>query len=262
MRSLWHKPVSCLWDLGTIGGEGAFSKAVSEIMTMLKIGAAVAAIVAAATFLALPKSRIEEPNVADSQTKPGPAGSKSLVVAGGCFWCIEAIFDDLKGVLHAENGYAGGHKAGVTYEEVCSGRTGHAEVVKIVYDPEQVSVADLLRLFFAVHDPTTLNRQGPDAGTQYRSAVFYATPEERSLAEKIKAEIEKAKIWPRPIVTTIEPLKNYTRAEDYHQDYFARFEKAGPVERMKMNAGYCSAIIEPKVRKFREKYAAKLKRGS
>ncbi len=189
-----------------------------------------------------------------------PEGAHTLVVAGGCFWCVEAIFDELDGVFSAENGYAGGAKHGVTYEEVCSGMTGHAEVVRIVFDPKKVSSEDLLRLFFAVHDPTTLNRQGPDRGTQYRSAIFYSAPEEKAAAERIKSEIEKAGIWKDPIVTTIEVLKNYTRAEEYHQDYFAKFEKAGPLERMKMNAGYCSAIIEPKVLEFRKKYAAKLKR--
>jgi peptide-methionine (S)-S-oxide reductase len=167
----------------------------------------------------------------------------------------------LKGVHHVESGYAGGDRPNPTYSEVCSGRTGHAEVVKVVFDPKLVSAEDLLRMFFVVHDPTTLNRQGPDSGTQYRSAIFFSSPAEKALAEKIKAEIEKEKIWPHPIVTTIEPLKNYTRAEEYHQDYFAKFEKASPAERATMNAGYCSAIIEPKVRKFREKYAAKLKKG-
>jgi len=205
----------------------------------------------------------KEPTVTEarSEATPIPQDAKSLVVAGGCFWCIEALFDDLKGVISAENGYAGGAKANVTYEEVCSGTTGHAEVLKITYDPKQVSAEDLLRLFFVVHDPTTLNRQGPDSGTQYRSAIFFADADEKQLAEKIKGEIEKSGIWNRPIVTTIEPLKNYTRAEEYHQDYFAKFERASPMERMKMNSGYCSAIIEPKVVEFRKKYAEKLKKA-
>jgi peptide-methionine (S)-S-oxide reductase len=186
---------------------------------------------------------------------------KTLVVGGGCFWCTEAIFEDLKGVSAVESGYAGGAKAGVTYAEVCSGTTGHAEVIRITFDPKQVAEADLLRIFFTTHDPTTLNRQGPDSGTQYRSVIFYSTPEEKALAEKIKREVSNEKIWAQPIVTTIEPLKNYTRAEDYHQNYFEKYEKASDAERMRMNGGYCSAIIEPKVRKFREKYASKLKRG-
>ena len=190
-----------------------------------------------------------------------PTDAKTLVVAGGCFWCIEVIFEELKGVYQVENGYAGGGRPNVTYEQVCSGSTGHAEVVKVYYDPRQVSADDLLRLFFVVHNPTTLNRQGPDSGTQYRSAVFYATDEEKQLAERIRDEITKQKIWPDRIVTSIEPLKNYTKAEEYHQDYFARYEKAGPMERAGMNAGYCSAVIEPKVQEFRKKFRDKLKKS-
>src|SRR5688572_3325296 len=189
-----------------------------------------------------------------------PKGAKAVVVAGGCFWCIEALFDELKGVYWAENGYAGGDDPNPTYNKVLSGGTGHAEAVKIVYDPMQVSGDDLLRYFFALHDPTTLNRQGPDSGPQYRSAIFYANDEERVLAERIKNEISDSKLWKSPIVTTIEPLKNYKMAEAYHQDYFVKYEKASPAERLSMNAGYCSAIIEPKVRKFREKFADKLKK--
>lgn len=203
-------------------------------------------------------------NSAAQPQKPdqAPPGAKSIVVAGGCFWCIEALFDDLKGVYYAESGYAGGSSSNPTYEEVSSGRSGHAEAVKIFYNPKEVSGADLLRYFFVLHDPTTLNAQGPDHGTQYRSAIFYANDEEKALAEKIKKEISDEKLWDRPLTTTIEPLKNYKRAEEYHQDYFVKYEKATPAQRMTMNAGYCSAIIEPKVRKFREKFAAKLKKGS
>jgi peptide-methionine (S)-S-oxide reductase len=196
------------------------------------------------------------------QSKPvvPPPGAKELVVAGGCFWCIEAIFDELKGVYWAESGYAGGSDANPTYEKVLSGATGFAEAVKIVFNPKEIAADDLLRYFFALHDPTTLNRQGPDRGTQYRSAIFYGSDEEKERAQRIKAEIEKAKLWSDPIVTTIEPIKVYKRAEDYHQDYYVKYEKASPAERMRMNAGYCAAIIEPKVRKFREKYATKLKK--
>lgn len=190
-----------------------------------------------------------------------PKGAKAIVVAGGCFWCIEALFDELKGVYWAENGYAGGDDPNPTYNKVISGNTGHAEAVKIVFDPMQVSAEDLLRYFFALHDPTTLNRQGPDSGPQYRSAIFYANDEERQLAERIKKEISDSKLWQNPIVTVIEPLKNYKIAEAYHQDYFVKYERASPAERLNMNAGYCSAIIEPKVRKFREKFAAKLKKS-
>jgi peptide-methionine (S)-S-oxide reductase len=170
------------------------------------------------------------------------------------------MYRQLKGVLAVESGYAGGKKAGVTYEDVCSGMTGHAEVIRVTYDPKEVSGEDLLRIFFTIHDPTTLNRQGPDSGTQYRSAVFFANEEDKLLAVKVRDEVAKAKIWDDPIVTSIEPLKNYTRAEEYHQDYFTKYEKASEVERMSMNAGYCRAIVGPKVLHFRQKYAAKLKK--
>jgi methionine-S-sulfoxide reductase len=189
-----------------------------------------------------------------------PEGSEELVVGGGCFWCLESLYEDLKGVHFVESGYAGGARRGVSYEEVCSGHTGHAEVVKIVYDPKKVSADDLLRLFFVTHDPTTLNRQGPDVGTQYRSAIFYANEAEKARAVKIRDEIARQKIWNAPLVTTIEPLKNYTRAEEYHQDYFAKYERASPAQRMTMNAGYCNAIIAPKVAEFRHKFADRLKK--
>jgi methionine-S-sulfoxide reductase len=188
-----------------------------------------------------------------------PKDAKTLVVAGGCFWCVEAILEDLKGVYSVESGYAGGKSARTTYEEVSMGTTGHAEAVKVFYDPNKISAEDLLRVFFTTHDPTTLNRQGPDSGTQYRSTVFYSNPEEKARAEKIKAEMQS--IFKDPIVTTIEPLKNYSKAEEYHQDYYAKYERASDAEKSKMNAGYCAAIIEPKVRKFREKYLTKLKKG-
>lgn len=190
--------------------------------------------------------------------KPKPAVPKdaaTLIVGGGCFWCIEVIFEELKGVYHVESGYAGGDWPNPTYQAVSSGRTGHAEVIKIFYDPKQISADDMLRMFFVVHDPTTLNRQGNDVGTQYRSVIFYANDEEKKRAERIKAEIEKEKLYKQPIVTTIEALKNYQTAEAYHQDYFARYETASPAERASMNAGYCAVVIEPKVRKFREKFA-------
>lgn len=208
---------------------------------------------------ALSSSKMRE--MSQSHVPQVPKDAKSIIVAGGCFWCIEALFEDLKGVYYVESAYVGGSKPNVTYAEVCSGLTGHAEAVKIVFDPKAVSSEDLLRLFFVAHDPTTLNRQGPDVGTQYRSAIFYANEEEKRTAEKIKAEIDKAGIWPRPIVTTIEPVKNYTVAEDYHQDYFKKFESASESEKATMNAGYCRAIIEPKVREFRKKFADKLKKG-
>lgn len=199
----------------------------------------------------------QKPNKA--QAKPLPAGRKELYVAGGCFWCVEGMFEQLKGVDFVESGYAGGNRAGVSYEEVCSGATGHAEVVRIVFDPKAVDEADLLRIFFTVHNPTTLNRQGPDVGTQYRSAMFFRTPEEKALMQKVRDEISAAKVWKDPIVTTLEPLKNYTAAEEYHQNYFEKFEK-GTLDRTHANIGYCTAVIEPHVLEFRKMYAARLKK--
>ncbi|HVT10678.1 MAG TPA: peptide-methionine (S)-S-oxide reductase MsrA [Fimbriimonadaceae bacterium] len=204
--------------------------------------------------------RSQQDHAQRSPTPPTPAGAKVLVLGGGCFWCLDGMYRQLNGVLAVESGYAGGNRAGVSYEDVCSGTTGHAEVVRVTYDPKVVSGEDLLRIFFTVHNPTTLDRQGNDVGTQYRSVIFYSNDEEKAMAEKIKAEVEKEKIWSEPIVTTIEPLKNYTRAEDYHQDYFTKFEHASEAERMTMNAGYCQAIIEPKVLHFRQMYADKLKK--
>lgn len=191
---------------------------------------------------------------------PVPANASSLVVGGGCFWCVEVILEDLKGVYAVESGYAGGKNPNPTYDEVLGGQTGHAEVVKVFFDPKTISAADILHVFMVTHDPTTLNRQGPDSGTQYRSVIFYSSSDERALAEKIKVEMKS--VYKSPIVTTIEPLKNYSRAEEYHQNYFAKYEKATPAERSRMNAGYCAAIIEPKVRKFREKFINKLKKNS
>lgn len=186
--------------------------------------------------------------------------TKTLIVGSGCFWCTEAIFEDLIGVVDVESGYAGGRFFPVTYQQVCSGQTGHAEVVKITYRPSEVSAADLLRMFFVTHDPTTLNRQGPDTGTQYRSVIFVRDEEEKELATKILKEISDAKIFPSKIVTTIEPLNQYQPAEAYHQDYFEKYEKATPAKRATMNAGYCAAVVAPKVQKFRQKYASKLKK--
>jgi peptide-methionine (S)-S-oxide reductase len=233
-----------------------------DLKLIMTLALAAAVLVAAFGF-----TRPSEGSPEGEQKSPSPAqpltpppGAQELVVAGGCFWCVESLLEDLKGVYFVESGYAGGDMPGVTYEQVCSGATGHAEVVKVVFDPKKVSAEDLLRMFFVAHDPTTLNRQGPDVGTQYRSAIFYSTEEERERAEKIRDEIEAKKIWKNKIVTTIEPLINYTRAEEYHQNYFAKFERATPAQKMTMNAGYCSAIIAPKVIKFRKQYAEKLKK--
>jgi peptide-methionine (S)-S-oxide reductase len=224
------------------------------------IGITALAVISATYLFGGKVTKESEPTMDYQHTKAAP-GSQTLVIGGGCFWCVEAVLESLKGVSEVESGYAGGDKPNVTYEEVCDGNTGHAEAVKVTFDPKVISADDILRIFFTSHNPTTLNRQGNDSGTQYRSVVFYSNAEEKARAERIIKEISEAKIWPDKIVTTVEPLKNYTRAEEYHQNYFEKFEKATPAERARMNGGYCSAIIEPKVREFRAKYAAKLKKG-
>jgi peptide-methionine (S)-S-oxide reductase len=169
--------------------------------------------------------------------------------AAGCFWCLEAVFQDVRGVARVASGYTGGKKAKPTYEEVSSGMTGHAEALQITFDPKVVSYNDLLEIFWHTHDPTTLNRQGPDVGTQYRSAIFYHNEEQRKLAEESKHAIEAEKLWPLPIVTEIVPLTVFYEAEEYHQNYF----------RDNPNQMYCRLTINPKVRKFRIAFRAKLK---
>lgn len=199
-----------------------------------------------------------------SQLGKGPkaakAGEQTLVVGAGCFWCIEAQFEMLKGVKSVVSGYAGGDVENPTYMMVMSGRTGHAEVVKVTFDPSVIAAEDLLRIFFVSHDPTQLNRQGNDVGTQYRSAIFYRDEAERKLAERIKAEITKEKLFDDPVVTTLEPLSKFWKAEEYHQDYFAKFQKASEAERAKMNVGYCTYVVNPKVEKFREKFSHLIKK--
>ncbi len=169
----------------------------------------------------------------------------SIVLAGGCFWCLGAVFDPIRGVSDVVSGYAGGKRPHPTYEQVCSGATGHAEVVQVTFDPAVIALEDLLRVFFTIHDPTTLNRQGADVGTQYRSAIFYTDEDQKSAAEKVIAELTAEKLWPNPIVTQVAPLEAFFPAEDYHQEYFAR----------NPNAGYCQFVVAPKVSKFRQKYA-------
>ena len=171
-------------------------------------------------------------------------------LAGGCFWCLEAVFDDLQGVLDVVSGYAGGHLPDPAYDEVCTGRTGHAEAVQITFDPALISFRELLDVFFTIHDPTTLNRQGADVGTQYRSAIFYHTPEQKAVAEQVMAELSAADLWSQPIVTEVTSLNAFYPAEDYHQEYFRR----NPYQ------GYCRAVVAPKVAKFRQKYLARLKK--
>jgi peptide-methionine (S)-S-oxide reductase len=171
-------------------------------------------------------------------------------LAGGCFWCLEAVFDDLRGVLAVESGYSGGKTPNPTYKQVCAGTTGHAEVVQITFDPQVVSFRELLEVFFTIHDPTTLNRQGADVGTQYRSAIFYHSPEQKEVAQQVIDELNEQQIWDAPIVTELAPLEAYYKAEDYHQEYFAN----------NASQPYCRAVVAPKVSKFRQKFLSKLKR--
>ena len=176
------------------------------------------------------------------------ANSQTLVLGGGCFWCTEAVFVRVRGVLDVESGYANGHADRFprpTYEQVCSGDTGYNEVVKLVYDPQQVSMADLLSVFFAIHDPTTLNRQGNDVGTQYRSGIYFTTPEQQAVAQGLIDELTRDKAFGKPIVTEVKPLDNYSAAEAYHQDFFER----------NPNQGYCMMVAAPKVAKFRKTFA-------
>src|SRR5215468_8764713 len=171
-------------------------------------------------------------------------------LAGGCFWCLEAVYNDLRGVEKVVSGYSGGRVANPTYEEVCTGKTGHAEVVQIKFDPQVITFKELLEVFFTIHDPTTLNRQGADVGTQYRSAIFYHSPEQKAVAEKVMAEITEQKIWDKPIVTEVTKLDVFYPAEDYHQRYYER----------NPNQGYCRMVIQPKVIKFRRHFMSKLKK--
>jgi peptide-methionine (S)-S-oxide reductase len=175
---------------------------------------------------------------------------QTATLAGGCFWCLEAVYDEIKGVHSVESGYAGGHMDNPTYRAVCNGDTGHAEVVQVHFDPNVVSYRDLLNVFFAIHDPTTLNRQGADVGTQYRSAIFYHDDEQKRIAEELIKELNAQQIWDRPIVTQVEPLDKFYVAEDYHQEYFAR----NPYQ------PYCMAVVAPKVSKFRKHFLELLKK--
>ena len=175
---------------------------------------------------------------------------ETATLAAGCFWCVEAVFDDLRGVEDVVSGYSGGHTENPTYQEVCSETTGHAEVVQVKFDPEQLAYADLLRVFFAVHDPTTLNRQGNDVGTSYRSAIFYHSPEQKQAAEEIIKEVTEAQIYDKPIVTEVTAFDKFYPAEDYHQEYFAN-NPAQP---------YCAAVVAPKVAKFRKQFISRLKK--
>ena len=186
------------------------------------------------------------------QTQSTSQQKQVITIGGGCFWCLEPLFDDLVGVEKVEVGYSGGSGKNPTYQQVCTGTTGHAEVVQITFDPQLISLGEILQIFFTVHDPTTFNRQGADVGTQYRSIVLYRDDEQKETAEQVVREIEAAKIWDAPIVTQIVQLQAFYKAEDYHQGYF----EANP------RAAYCQAVIVPKVVKFRKRFAVRLKSAS
>ena len=173
-------------------------------------------------------------------------------LAGGCFWCLEAVFDEIAGVTHVKSGYAGGHTLHPTYEQVCSGATGHAEVTQITFDPSIVSYRDLLNVFFSIHDPTTVDRQGNDIGSQYRSAIFTHDAEQAATARQVADEVSAAGIYPDRLVTSIEPLTDFYPAEDYHDDYYAR----------NPGQGYCQVVIAPKLAKFRKQHVDRLRRGA
>ena len=175
--------------------------------------------------------------------------NQTLVLGGGCFWCTEAVFVKVRGVTDVESGYSNGHVQQPSYEQVCSGTTGHNEVVKLEYDPEQITVREILEIFFVIHDPTTLNRQGNDTGTQYRSGIYYTTDEQRDVADDMVRQISQDKLFGRPVVTEVLPLSNYSAAEEYHQDFFEK----NPYQ------GYCMAVAAPKVEKFRKTFKDRVK---
>ena len=187
-------------------------------------------------------ARAEKTNMTDSTDNKD---LEQVTLGSGCFWCTEAVFDNLKGVKSAVSGYTGGRLANPTYEQVCNGTTGHAEVIQVTYDPSQISFTDILRVFWETHDPTTLNRQGHDVGTQYRSADFYHTEAQRKLAEEYKKQLDASGTFKDPIVTEITKFEKFYPAEDYHQEYFA----------LNPNQQYCQYVIRPKVEKFRKEFA-------
>ncbi len=188
----------------------------------------------------------------DSKQPAGASDKEVATLAGGCFWCLETVFDELRGVEDVVSGYSSGTVPNPTYKQVCTGTTGHAEVVVLTFDPTVVSFRDILEVFFSIHDPTTLNRQGADVGTQYRSAIFYHTPEQRATAEQVIKELDAAHLWGNPIVTEVASFEAFYPAEDYHQEYYLH----------NGDQPYCRAVIAPKVAKFRKQHLARLKVGS
>ena len=174
---------------------------------------------------------------------------QTITLGGGCFWCLEAVYVKVRGVTDVESGYSNGQAARPSYEAVCTGRTGCNEVVRLSYDPAQITLGEILEIFFVIHDPTTLNRQGNDAGTQYRSGIYYSTPAQKEVADDMIRQMSQDKLFGQPIVTEVLPLENYWPAEDYHQDYFEN----------NPNQGYCAFVVGPKVEKFRKTFAARVK---
>jgi peptide-methionine (S)-S-oxide reductase len=183
------------------------------------------------------------------QTRQAEAETKVATFGAGCFWCVEAVFEELDGVISVESGYCGGTVANPTYKQVCTGKTGHAEVCQVRYDPSKIGYEELLEVFWKTHDPTTLNRQGNDVGTQYRSVIYYHDVKQKELAERYRGKLEAAKAWDDPIVTEISPFSTFYKAEAYHQDYF----------RQNPGQGYCAYVIRPKLEKFRQVFPNKLK---
>jgi peptide-methionine (S)-S-oxide reductase len=178
------------------------------------------------------------------------SASEVATLAGGCFWCIEAVFREVDGVESVTSGYTGGTAANPNYQQVCSNKTGHAEAVQVTFDPARISYREILEIFFSVHDPTTLNRQGADIGTQYRSAIFYHNEQQKTVAEELIRELNKSRLWKTPVVTQIAPLNKFYPAEDYHKEYFVRHPEQA----------YCQMVISPKVNKFRKQWAKRLMR--
>ncbi len=215
-------------------------------MVKIVLGWRVSLIAAMAALAALAVAAGGEPGIAEWKEKPK---METATLGAGCFWCVEAVFEELKGVKSVEPGYSGGHKEDPTYEEVCTGKTGHAEVARIVFDPGVLSFKDVLEVFWKTHDPTTLNRQGADVGTQYRSVIFYHDDNQKKTAEEMKRRLDESGAFKKPIVTAIEPFVKFYPAENYHRDYF----KNNP------NAAYCRAVIAPKLDKFRKAFKESLK---
>lgn len=212
------------------------------------LGLAIGAFAGAAFFF-FNRDAQKENRVMTTPAKPLSADSELASLAGGCFWCLEAVYEQVKGVERVESGYMGGSVKDPTYRQVCNGDTGHAEVVQVAFDPKVISYREILQIFFVIHDPTTLNRQGADHGTQYRSAIYYHSPQQKETAEKLIAEFTAEKVFPRPIVTEVTALDTFYRAEDYHQGYF----RANPSQ------PYCQAVVAPKVAKLRKQFLSKLK---